>query len=124
MKIANIIKVPPHTINVNDTIDKALSLINSLNINGLPVIDDTKKLVGMIVKADIYRFMIAPGHYDSCPVEWVMSKSVIVAQSDEDILTVAKRLRENNILAMPVINKDDVIGIISTEDLLDYFITQ
>lgn len=124
MKVSNIIKLTRHTINVNDTIDKALSLINSLNINGLPVVDDTKKLVGMIVKGDIYRFMIAPGHYDSCPVEWVMSKSVIVAQSDEDILTVAKRLRENNILAMPVITKDDVIGIISTEDLLDYFITQ
>ena len=88
------------------------------------VVNDDKKLVGMIVKADIYRFMIAPGHYDSCPVEWVMSKSVITAQSDEDLLTVAKRLRENNILAMPVVDKDEVIGVISLEDLLDYFINQ
>ena len=124
MKIANIIKVATHTINVNDHIDKALALINSLKLNGIPVVDDNNKLVGMVVKADIYRFMIAPGHYDSCPVEWVMSKSVIVAQSDEDILTVANRLRENNIIAMPVVNKDEVIGIISLEDLIDYFINQ
>jgi len=123
MKIANIIKAPPHTINVNDTIDTALALINSLKINGLPVIDDNKKLVGMVVKADIYRFMVQPGHFDSCPVEWVMSKSVIVAQSDEDILSVGKRLRENSIIAMPVVENDEVIGIITIENLLDYFIT-
>ena len=124
MKIANIIKVAPHTINVNDSIDKALALINSLKLNGIPVVNDNNKLVGMLVKADIYRFMIAPGHYDSCPVEWVMSKSVIIAQSDEDLLIVAKRLRENDILAMPIVDKDEVIGIISIEDLLDYFISQ
>ncbi|HEY5524531.1 MAG TPA: CBS domain-containing protein [Clostridium sp.] len=124
MQVANIIKVAPHTINVNDSIDKALALINSLKLNGIPVVNDNNKLVGMLVKADIYRFMIAPGHYDSCPVEWVMSKSVIIAQSDEDLLIVAKRLRENNIIAMPVVDKDDVVGIISIEDLLDYFISQ
>ena len=124
MKIANIIKVAPHTINVNDHIDKALALINSLKLNGIPVVNDNNKLVGMLVKADIYRFMTAPGHYDSCPVEWVMSKSVIIAQSDEDLLIVAKRLRENDIIAMPVVDKDEVVGIISIEDLLDYFISQ
>ena len=124
MKIANIIKAEPHTINVNDTIDQALALIDSLKLNGMPVIDDNKKLVGMVVKADIYRFMVQPGHFDSCPVEWVMSKSVIVAKSDEDILTVGKRLRENSIIAMPVVDNDEVIGIISIENLLDYFITQ
>ena len=88
----------------------------------MPVVDDKDVLVGMVVKADIYRFMIHPGHYVSCPVEWVMSKSVILAQSDEDLLTVAKRLRKNDIIAMPVVENEKIIGIISIEDLLDYFI--
>jgi predicted transcriptional regulator len=124
MKITSLIKAAPHTLNVNDTIDKALSLIDSLKLNGMPVINNDNKLVGMVVKADIYRFMIQPGHYDSCPVDWVMSKSVIVAQSDEDVLTVARRLRDNSIIAMPVLDNDKVIGIISIEILLDYFINK
>ena len=124
MKIADIIKLAPHTVNVNDTIDTALALLHSSKLNGVPVVNNNKKLVGMVVKADIYRFMIQPGHYDSCPVEWVMSKSVIIAQSDEDLLTVAKRLRDNSIIAMPVLDKDEVIGIISIEDLLDYLISK
>lgn len=124
MNISNIIKDSAHTINVNYTIDKALELMNSFKQNGMPVVDDNKKLVGMVVKADIYRFMIQPGHYDSCPVEWVMSKSVVVAHPDEDLITVAKRLRENDIIAMPVVDNDAVVGIVSIEDLLDYFINQ
>ena len=124
MNISTIIKDVAHTINVNDTIDNTLGFMDSFKQNGMPVVNDNNKLVGMVVKADIYRFMIQPGHYDSCPVEWVMSKSVIVAHSDEDLITVAKRLRENNIIAMPVVDNDEVMGIISIEDLLDYFITQ
>jgi CBS domain-containing protein len=88
----------------------------------MPVVDDDKNLVGMVVKADIYRFMVHPGHYVSCPVEWVMSKTVIVAQSNEDLFTVARRLRKNDIVAMPVVENDKIIGIISIEDLLDYFL--
>ncbi|MBN7572858.1 CBS domain-containing protein [Clostridium sp. 2-1] len=122
MKISSIIKPNFHTINVNDTIDKALDFMDKLNINGMPVVDDKEIVVGMIVKADIYRFMIHPGHYVSCPVEWVMSKSVISAQSDEDLLTVAKRLRENDIITMPVIEDGKIVGVINIDDLLDYFI--
>lgn len=122
MRINDIIKTEFHTINSSDSIDKALNLMDKLNINGMPVLDDNDNLVGMVVKADIYRFMIQPGHYDSYPVELVMSKSVVLAQSNEDLLIVAKRLRKNNIVAMPIVEGEKVIGIVSIEDLLDYFL--
>jgi CBS domain-containing protein len=124
MRIDSIIKKDFHTIHVNDTIDKALDMMQELRINGMPVVDDHSALAGMIVKADIYRFMIHPGHYVSCPVEWVMSKSVILAQPNEDVLTVANRLRENGIISMPVVENEKVIGIISIEDLLDHFLNK
>ncbi|BCZ44860.1 CBS domain-containing protein [Clostridium gelidum] len=122
MKINSIIKQSFHTINVNDPIDKALDMMDKFDINGMPVVNDKDALVGMIVKADIYRFMIHPGHYVSCPVEWVMSKEVILAQSDEDLLVVANRLRKNDIISMPIVENDNIVGVISIEDLLDYFI--
>lgn len=124
MNIKSIMKKEKYTVKVNDTIDHALELMNKLEINGMPVVDDADSLVGMVVKADIYRFMMTPGHYDSCPIEWVMAKSVVTAQADEEILDVAKRIRENDIISMPVVENDKVMGIISTEDLIDYFIKQ
>ena len=122
MKINSIIKQNFHTINMNDPIDKALAAMDKFDINGMPVVNDNEALVGMVVKADIYRFMIHPGHYVSCPVEWVMSKEVILAQSDEELLVVANRLRKNDIISMPVVENDSIVGVISIEDLLDYFI--
>ncbi|MBB6716480.1 CBS domain-containing protein [Clostridium gasigenes] len=122
MKIGGIVKLQNNTVKENDSIDEVLQIMNNLNMNGIPVIDDSNNLVGMVVKADIYRFRIAPGHYDSCPVEWVMSKSVVFAQADEDVLTVAKRLRENGIISMPIVENEKIMGVVSIEDLLDYFV--
>jgi CBS domain-containing protein len=123
MKIGSIVNSSVNTIFVEDTVQKALEIMTGMNINGMLVVDHENKLVGMIVKADIYRFLIQPGHIDSCPVDWVMSKQVITAEADDDILLVAKRLRDHDIVAMPVLENEEIVGIISIEDLLDYYIS-
>lgn len=122
MKIYKIMKQNFITIRPDETIEDALEKMSSMKVNGAPVVDQNDKLVGMIVKADIYRFLITPGHIDKCPVEWVMSKVVITASVDEEVLTVAKRLRSNNIIAAPVLEGDIVRGIISIEDILDFYL--
>lgn len=113
------------TVYEDDTIKKALDIMMDKKVNGTPVVNKEGFLQGMIVKADIYRFMTQPGHYDSCPVEWVMTRNVVTAKSSEDISSVGKRLREFDIIAMPIIDEDNrVIGIISIEDLLDFFLKE
>jgi len=113
---SDIVKLKP-----DDILSKALNVMHEHSVNGAPVIDENGKLVGMIVKADIYRFLIEEGHYDTCPVEWVMTKSVITANRHEEILDVAKRIRENDIIAIPVVDADEFVeGIVSIEDIVDY----
>jgi len=124
MKISSILNYNVNTIAADDTINKALEIMNNMNFNGMPVVNGDRQLVGMIVKADVYRFLIEQGHYDSYPVEMVMSKSVITAEVNEDILVVAKRLRESNIVAIPVLDNEKVVGIISMENLMDYYISK
>lgn len=114
---SNIIKLKPE-----DTLSKAIDIMNDNKINGAPVVDDDGNLVGMIVKADIYRFLMEEGHYDTCPIDWVMTKEVITASIDKDILEIAKRLRENDIIAAPIIDEGKIVGIITIEDIMDYFI--
>jgi CBS domain-containing protein len=105
-----------------DTLFKALEIMNDNNINGAPVVDSNESLVGMIVKADIYRFLMEEGHYDTCPVDWAMTKKVISASKNEDIIDIARRLRENDIVAIPILDDNNVIGMVSIEDVVDYFI--
>lgn len=113
----DIIKLSP-----NDTLVKALEIMNNNNINGAPVVDDSGLLVGMIVKADIYRFLMDQGHYDTCPVEWVMTKKVITALKDEDVIEIAERLRKNDIIAIPIMDNNTILGLATMENIVDYFI--
>lgn len=107
----------------DDILSRALEIMHEHSVNGAPVIDSNGKLIGMIVKADIYRFLMEEGHFDTCPVEWVMTKDVITASKDEEIIDAAKRLRENNIIAIPVVDNNEILeGIVSIEDIVDYVI--
>lgn len=121
--ISNIMRTDIVRLKSDDVLSKALDVMREHNVNGAPVVDSQGKLIGMIVKADIYRFLMEEGHYDTCPVEWVMTKNVIIAHKDEEILDAAKRIRKNNIIAVPVINNDNFVeGTVSLEDIVDYII--
>ncbi|MEW9096255.1 MAG: CBS domain-containing protein [Clostridiaceae bacterium] len=118
--VSNLITLEPE-----DTVEYALKLMNQKKINGAPVIDGSGKLLGMIVKADIYRFLMEEGHYDTCPVEWVMTKKVVAASPNDDLVGVAKKLREHNIIAIPVVEEDNTLkGILTVEDIVDYFLSE
>lgn len=105
-----------------DLVEQALKTMNEKKINGAPVVDEDNNLIGMVVKADIYRFLSDPGHYQSYPLNRVMSTDVITASKDEGIIAVGKKLRSNNIVALPVVDGQRVIGLVSVEDIVDYFI--
>lgn len=106
-------------LNPKDSIKKALNLMNENNINGAPVADEEGNLIGMIVKADIYRFLMEEGHYDTCPVEWVMTKEVFTASEEENVISIAKKILDKDIIAMPIVDSSKkLLGIVSIEDIL------
>ena len=84
--------------------------------------DRNGKLVGMIVKADIYRFLITLGHIESVLVEWVISK-------DAHALTSVRRRsayrcqtaeKNNNIIGCPCWKEISYRSVISIEDILGF----
>ncbi|NLJ72401.1 MAG: CBS domain-containing protein [Syntrophomonadaceae bacterium] len=108
-------------LKATDTVEDALKIMTDNKVNGLPVVNDDNLLVGMVVKADIYRFLIQPGHYKVSPIDWVMAKKVISAPPDETVSAAAKKLLDHHIIAMPVVVEGKVLGMISIEDLLKYY---
>ncbi|SHG88658.1 CBS domain-containing protein [Tepidibacter thalassicus] len=122
MSVSKIMTYHVISINIKTSIGQALDIMEKNKINGVPVVDDNKNLMGMIVKSDIYRFLIDEGHNKGYPVELAMTKNVFSVNKDEDIYSIGKKLRENNIIAMPVVDDNKVVGIISIEDILDYFL--
>lgn len=121
MKISELIQKDFVVVNETETIDDVLSIMTDKKVNSIPVVNAKNLLVGMVVKADIYRFMREPGHYSSYPVKMVMTKNVITVEMHEEINTAAQRLVKNNIVAMPVMDNEIIKGVISVEEMLDYY---
>ncbi|MCW6085907.1 MULTISPECIES: CBS domain-containing protein [Clostridium] len=117
--VSDIMNTHVIVLNPKDSIKKALNLMNENNINGAPVANEEGNLIGMIVKADIYRFLMEEGHYDTCPVEWVMTKEVFTALEGEDVISIAKKILDKDIIAMPIVDSSKkLLGIVSIEDIL------
>jgi CBS domain-containing protein len=53
----------------------------------------------------------------------VMNRNVITCKSDDSVSILAKLFKENHISGMPVVEKGNVVGIVSETDLLRLFET-
>lgn len=122
MKVKEIMTRDVVTVKSTDSVGETLEKMRKYNINGTPVVDNDDHLIGMLVKADIFRFLIAPGHIDESPVEWVMSKKLISCDENDEIIEVTKGIRKHKITSVPVEKDGKLIGIVSFEDIIDYFL--
>lgn len=122
MKVKDIMTKDVVTVKSKDSVGDTLRKMRSHSINGTPVVDDEDHLIGMLVKADIFRFLIDPGHIDESPVDWVMSKELISCDEDDEVLEVTKVIRKNKITSIPVESDGKLVGIVSFEDIIDHFL--
>ena len=104
----------PVTIKVAATVKDALDLMAEYHIGGIPVVDEDKKLVGIVTNRDL-RFEVDMKR----PVSEVMTiDNLVVTHQKTDMESAAKILRENKIEKLPVVDNDGrLIGLITYKDI-------
>ncbi|MEN6395044.1 MAG: homocysteine biosynthesis protein [Methanoregula sp.] len=84
--------------------------------NHLPVIGSDGKLVGIVTTFDVSKAVANPGK--ACTVGDIMKKKVVTTTTDEAVDIAVRKLEQNNISALPVIDKDrHVIGMLTAINL-------
>jgi CBS domain-containing protein len=122
-KVKDVIQRENILLHTKDKVSDALQLMKDKCVNGAPVVDEEGKLSGMIVKADIYRFMMDPGHLLSYTLDLVMTKNVVFARPEDTLPRVAQIISDKDVIALPIVDEDNiVIGMITIQDLLKAFI--
>lgn len=58
IKIKDIMTPNPYTINVDDSLEKAAIRMLEKRVEGLPVVDDKNKVVGIITETDIFKALV------------------------------------------------------------------
>lgn len=142
MLASEIMTSPPVTIHQGRSLADAARLIVAKRISGLPIIDDSGRLVGILTSTDlaprsaevphsdvralqVFQRWLGPGGIDEAYAEAekillrdVMNRDPVVAGRSDPIERVATLMLENRINHIPIVEDGLVIGIVSRHDFL------
>jgi CBS-domain-containing membrane protein len=111
MKVREIMTTAVISVPESETIENAARLLARHGISGLPVVDHSGALVGLVTEYDLIS---KAGQ----TVGDIMSRSVISVSPETDTEEVAHLLTNQRIRRVPVFQGDQLVGIVSRSDLI------
>jgi CBS domain-containing protein len=111
----------PVKVNATADIFEAIALILEHKISGLCVMDDGDKLVGVLSELDCLRAILSAAYNKQSNVGTVqeyMTRDVVAADANGDILTVASDMLKNKHRRRPVVENGKLVGQITCRQLL------
>jgi CBS domain-containing protein len=109
------------TVKDQTPIREAIEILVEKEISGLPVIDDEKKLVGLITEKDLLK-LIFTGEIDLGIVADYMTREVVALDEETDLLDVCEYLMDKNFKRIPILKNGILVGIISRRDMIKYIL--
>jgi CBS domain-containing protein len=140
VKVQDIMTRKVISVKADDAVLLAARLMLQNRISGLPVLDETGNLVGMVTEGDFLRrgeigtqrhrpkwleFLIGPGrlageYVRACgrKVGEIMTPEPYTITEDAMLETVVELMEKHRIKRLPVVRNDRVVGIVSRANLL------
>ena len=104
----------PVTIQRGKTVRDALALMREYHIGGIPVVDDSGILVGIVTNRDL-RF---ERNLDKLIDEVMTSENLVTTTQQTDLAAASQILQENKIEKLPVVDKTGhLVGLITYKDI-------
>ena len=117
MKISEVMTPNVETVSPDQTAREAASFMLRAEAGSIPVCEGDK-VVGIITDRDIAVRGVAEGRGPETLVRELMSDGIICAHEDDDVDHVARRMSDEQIRRLPVLDSDDkLVGIVSLGDL-------
>ncbi|MDI3487160.1 MAG: homoserine O-acetyltransferase/O-succinyltransferase [Methanolobus sp.] len=112
--VSDIMKREIKTIRNGLSIEETAQVMFESGITHLPVVDDENKLTGIITSWDISKAVALKCN----SLGKIMVRDVITAKGNEDIESAAKKMEQNFISALPVVDDNNrIIGIIGSDEI-------
>jgi CBS domain-containing protein len=97
----------------------AAQTMSDRNIGAVAVVD-SGRLAGIFSERDLMSRVVAKGlNPDDTAVEVVMSKELVVAESNEDVDSALEKMQAIHARHLPVVDDGKLVGMISIRDLLE-----
>ncbi|HHT13847.1 MAG TPA: CBS domain-containing protein [Propionibacterium sp.] len=113
----DLMTAPAECLSSNDTLADAARQLAKHDVGSMPVVDGGR-LVGVLTDRDIVVSGLAKGlDANSATVGEVATSDVVTVNAGDDAAAVAKVLAEKQIRRVPVVDGDEVVGVIAQADV-------
>jgi CBS-domain-containing membrane protein len=99
------------TISPDATIHDAARLLSQHNISGVPVVDASGKMVGLVSEADLIS-------KQGQQVADIMSRRIVSVHENTPVDEIAQLLIGRNFKRIPIVRNEKVIGVVSRADIV------
>ncbi|RMG78336.1 MAG: CBS domain-containing protein, partial [Bacteroidetes bacterium] len=117
------------TVSPEDTLLTVKEIFDNHNIHHVPVVQ-FKKIVGIVSKIDFANFLLGLTadtdeteekklRLENCRVKEIMTKGLAKIDSTEPIRTVLGLFKMNRFHALPIVDKGELVGIVTTFDIIN-----
>ncbi len=129
MIIEDIMKKNVITLSPLDTIQSAVEKMNEHHIRHIPIIEQNKRLIGIISDRDIRDVRASIFHHEDHfedllkPIQTIMTTNVITAHPRDFIEEAAVNFFEHKIGCLPIEKDGQLVGIVTETDVLHSLVT-
>ncbi|MEH7390068.1 acetoin utilization AcuB family protein [Bacillus sp. JJ1474] len=109
----------------DDSIAKAIKLMNEKKIRHLPIIDENQRLIGLVTDRDIRdatpSILFETEKFKELlqnPLKMIMKTDIITGHPLDFVEEVSAILYEHRIGCLPILKDDKLVGIVTETDLL------
>ncbi len=101
---------------------EALQLMIQHKVSSLPVVDEERNLVGFVSKHDLAA--TTEKNLDDFPLDRVMPDRVYSIQCEAKLKTALDQMLSKKLNRLPVVRDDKLVGILTRDDIINYFYGQ
>jgi CBS domain-containing membrane protein len=121
------------TLNIADSLETAEKLFKEYKIRHIPVVKN-KEVIGMLSYSDLLRISysdvsedeqnVETFMYDMFTIKQVMAKNLYMVPPYASVKDVAELLSKKEFHALPVVEDNELVGIVTTTDLIIFLVEQ
>ena len=125
MKVAELMQRRVKTIDAEATVAEAILVLADQHISGLPVVDRTGRMIGVLSSSDV---LVAEAEtndavarqrlFEATPVQELMTPRPFTIDSRADVHEAAQQMLYGDVHRLFVTEGEQVVGVISTTDIV------
>lgn len=130
--ISKIMTTEITSVNKTQSLKDVAEILKIQHIRHVPVISGNQ-IIGMLSQTDLSKISfintmdgdeLTSSIYDYLTIEQVMTKNVSTVKASDTIHDVANLLSKSDFHAVPVLQEEKLLGIVTSTDLIKYLVEQ